>query len=141
MYQGIVCLHVLCWKKTQPGWAANKLYELYAGHRNVFYIGDRQRLPNQLNGKSANLNHVMTQKIYPGITSWEDIPEKDVIMVVDCDHMCKPELFDKMGPCMRDTAVAVTLVPQWFHNLVHPGPCLPSSPHLIVLCLCSCHGE
>jgi cellulose synthase/poly-beta-1,6-N-acetylglucosamine synthase-like glycosyltransferase len=106
--------------------AANELYELYAGHRNVLYVGDRQRLPNQLNGKSANLNHVMTQKIYPGITSWEDIPEKDVVMVVDCDHMCKPELFDKMGPCMRDTAVAVTLVPQWFHNLVHPGPTSPS---------------
>ena len=28
------------------------------GHNNVFYIGDRERLPGQLNGKSANLNHV-----------------------------------------------------------------------------------
>jgi hypothetical protein len=78
-------------------------------------------MANQLNGKSANLNHVMTKKIYPGVTSWEEIPEKDIIMVVDCDHMCKPELFDRMGPCMRDTTVAVTLVPQWFHNLVQPG--------------------
>ena len=96
-----------------------------AGHLNVFYIGDRVRQPNQLNGKSANLNHVVTSKIYPRATSPDDIPEGDILMVIDCDHMCKPELFNKMGPCMRDPDVAVTLVPQWFHNLVLPGACPP----------------
>ena len=92
-----------------------------AGHHNVHYVGDRQRQPHQLNGKSANLNHVITQKIYKGVTAAEQVPEKDILMVMDCDHMCKPELFNKMGPCMRDRAVGVTLVPQWFHNLIMPG--------------------
>lgn len=68
--------------------------------------------PGQLNGKSANLNHVMLQKIFPGVRKYDEIPPKDIIMVIDCDHMVKPEIFNKMGPCMLDEKVAVTLVPQ-----------------------------
>jgi cellulose synthase/poly-beta-1,6-N-acetylglucosamine synthase-like glycosyltransferase len=98
-----------------------------AGHSNVYYIGDRERLPGQLNGKSANLNHVIMNKIYPGVKKAEEIPERDVIMVMDCDHMCKPEIFNRMGPCMRDRKVAVTLVPQSFHNVVYPGCALTSA--------------
>jgi hypothetical protein len=41
-------------------------------------------------------------------------------MVMDCDHMAKPDIFNRMGPCMLDENVAVTLVPQWFHNMVFP---------------------
>lgn len=91
-----------------------------AGHTNVFYIGDRVRRPGQLNGKSANLNHVVLNKIYPGAQRPEDIPFKDILMVVDCDHMCKPNLFNKMAPPLRDSRVGVVLVPQWFHNLLRP---------------------
>eukprot|EP00892_Ulva_mutabilis_P006100 jgi/Ulvmu1/3862/UM018_0081.1 len=90
------------------------------GHTNVFYVGDRVKRPGQLNGKSANLNHVVLQKIFPTIQSAAEIPAKDILMVVDCDHMAKPDIFNKMGPCMLDEAVAVTLVPQWFHNLIFP---------------------
>ena len=82
------------------------------GHTNVFYVGDRVKQPGQLNGKSANLNHVMLQKIFPGVRKFDEIPPKDIIMVIDCDHMVKPEIFNKMGPCMLDEKVAVTLVPQ-----------------------------
>jgi hypothetical protein len=99
-----------------------------AGHNNVFYVGDRVRLAGQLNGKSANLNHVICTKIYPGVKRADQIPKKDILMVMDCDHMAKPEMFNKMGPCMRDLNVGVCLAPQWFHNLVYPGmlPCLSS---------------
>ena len=83
-----------------------------AGHTNVFYVGDRVKQPGQLNGKSANLNHVMLQKIFPGVSKYDEIPPKDIIMVIDCDHCVKPEIFNKMGPCMLDEKVAVTLVPQ-----------------------------
>jgi cellulose synthase/poly-beta-1,6-N-acetylglucosamine synthase-like glycosyltransferase len=91
-----------------------------AGHTNVFYVGDRVRMPGQLNGKSANLNHVILNKIYPGATKPSDIPMKDILMVVDCDHMCKPDIFNKMAPPMRDLRVGTALVPQWFHNLLRP---------------------
>jgi cellulose synthase/poly-beta-1,6-N-acetylglucosamine synthase-like glycosyltransferase len=99
---------------------------LFAGHNNVFYVGDRVRMPGQLNGKSANLNHVICNKIYPGVKRADQIPKKDILMVMDCDHMCKPEMFNKMGPCMRDLNVGVCLLPQWFHNLVYPGALHPS---------------
>ena len=32
----------------------------------------------------------------------------------------KPDIFNKMAPCMLDERVAVCLVPQCFHNLIHP---------------------
>jgi hypothetical protein len=32
----------------------------------------------------------------------------------------KPEIFNKMGPCMLDERVAVCLAPQCFHNLIYP---------------------
>jgi hypothetical protein len=92
----------------------------------MLYVGDRQRQPNQINGKAANINHVVTQKIYPGATSADDIPENDILMIMDCDHMCKPDIFNRMGPCMRNRSVGVTLVPQWFHNLILPGMQHPS---------------
>jgi hypothetical protein len=86
----------------------------------VHYIGDRVRNPSQLNGKSANLNHVLLRKIYPLVTTPDEVPERDIIMVMDCDHMVKPEIFNLMGPCMRDPKVGVTLAPQTFHNLILP---------------------
>ena len=94
-----------------------------AGHHNVLYIGDRIKY-GQLNGKSANLNHCILTKVYPRLTSVSEIPDDDIIMIMDCDHMVKPELFLKMGACMLDPRVGVTLVPQSFHNNLTPGaPC------------------
>ena len=58
-----------------------------AGHNNVFYVGDRVKKADQLNGKSANLNHVLLQKIYPNVRKAEEVPLKDIFMVMDCDHM------------------------------------------------------
>ena len=54
------------------------------------------------------------------MSSADEVPAKDILMVMDCDHMVKPDIFNKMAPCMLDEAVAVTLVPQWFHNLIFP---------------------
>lgn len=34
----------------------------------MHYIGDRTRKESQLNGKSANLNHVIFTKLYPLVT-------------------------------------------------------------------------
>ena len=58
-----------------------------AGHRNVHYIGDRVKQPGQINGKSTNLNHVLLNHIYPWVQRPEDVPEKDLLLVMDCDHM------------------------------------------------------
>ena len=77
----------------------------------MVYIGDRINR-GQLNGKSANLNHTILTKIYPHTRCAADIPENDILMIMDCDHMVKPGIFLKMGACMLDSAVGVTLVPQ-----------------------------
>jgi cellulose synthase/poly-beta-1,6-N-acetylglucosamine synthase-like glycosyltransferase len=83
-------------------------------------VGDRVKKPGQLNGKSANLNHVILRKIYPNVRRASQVPVKDIFMVMDCDHMVKPDIFNKMGPCMLDARMAVCLAPQCFHNLVYP---------------------
>ena len=68
-----------------------------AGHHNVFYVGDRIKKPDQLNGKSANLNHVLLHKIYPNVRKAEEVPIKDIFMVMDCDHMVRA--CSKLHPC------------------------------------------
>ena len=55
----------------------------------MFYVGDRIKKPGQLNGKSANLNHVLLHKIYPNVRKAEEVPLKDIFMVMDCDHMVR----------------------------------------------------
>jgi cellulose synthase/poly-beta-1,6-N-acetylglucosamine synthase-like glycosyltransferase len=82
-----------------------------AGFENISYVGGRikQRV---VNGKSANLNHAIMTKLYPGLVSVEDIPKQDIIMVMDCDHMAKPDIFVKMGACMQSPSIAAALVPQ-----------------------------
>jgi hypothetical protein len=62
---------------------------MHAGHNNVFYVGDRVRKSRQLNGKSANLNHVLMNKIYPSVRRAGQVPAKDIFMVMDCDHMVR----------------------------------------------------
>ena len=52
-------------------------------------MGDRIKKPDQLNGKSANLNHVLLRKIYPNVRKAEEVPRKDIFMVMDCDHMVR----------------------------------------------------
>jgi cellulose synthase/poly-beta-1,6-N-acetylglucosamine synthase-like glycosyltransferase len=90
---------------------AAALCALPAGHHNVVYVGDHVKR-GQLNGKSANLNHAIFNQIYPELRCPADVPVKDVLMVMDCDHMVKPSIFLKMGACMLHTRVGVTLVPQ-----------------------------
>jgi cellulose synthase/poly-beta-1,6-N-acetylglucosamine synthase-like glycosyltransferase len=109
----------------------------HPGHYNVRYCGDRVKR-GQLNGKSANLNHAILTKLYPNVLRAENIPDKDIIMIMDCDHMVKPEIFMKMGPCMLDPEVAVTLVPQVLASpsLGQPSYC---GLHVISLvCMLSC---
>ena len=39
------------------------------GRPDLVYIADRVRTPGEVNGKSANLNHALSTKIYPPGTS------------------------------------------------------------------------
>ena len=73
----------------------------------MVYVGDRVRRPGQLNGKSSNLNHVILQKIYPHVTQPSQISWKDVLMVMDCDHLVKPAYFHKSCAVLLDKNVAV----------------------------------
>ena len=78
---------------------------MHAGH-SVEYIGDRVRKKGQLNGKSSNLNHIILNKIYPDVAASNQVSWKDVIMVMDCDHLVKEEYFQKCCAVMLDKDVA-----------------------------------
>lgn len=54
--------------------------------------------------------------MYPSVERTRDIPYKDILMVMDCDHLVEPEFFAKACAVMLDRNVAVCLVPQAFHN-------------------------
>jgi hypothetical protein len=82
---------------------------LDAGHP-VVYVGDRVRRKGQLNGKSSNLNHVILNKIYPDVTNSNQVSWKDVIMVMDCDHLVEPAYFHKCCAVLLDKDVAVRLL-------------------------------
>ena len=85
----------------------------------VVYVGDRVKTPNfQLNGKSANLNHVINTRIYPGGST--EIPLSDILMIMDCDHLVTKGFFNKVAAVMIDKKNAVCLVPQAFHNALEP---------------------
>ncbi len=85
------------------------------------YVGDRVKLPGQLNGKSSNLNHIILNKIYPRAQQTSDISFKDILVVMDCDHLVKPAFFHKTCcVLLTDPNVAVCLVPQAFHNDIRP---------------------
>ena len=101
----------------------------------MVYVGDRVKR-GELNGKSANLNHAILTKIYPHTRRASDVPEKDVLMIMDCDHMVKPEIFLKMVACMRDPRVGVTLVPQ-----VRFAPLLVWCRKCAVPLACEVHGQ
>lgn len=91
----------------------------YAGH-NVRYVGDRKRRTNQLNGKSSNLNHILLSHIYPDVNHSNEVSWKDIIVVMDCDHLVTPAYFQKCCSVLLNKDVAVCLVPQAFHNLIKP---------------------
>jgi hypothetical protein len=86
----------------------------------VVYVGDRVRKPAQLNGKSSNLNHVILNHIYPDVQHSNEVSWKDVIVVMDCDHLVEPPYFQKCCSVLLNKDVAVCLVPQAFHNLIRP---------------------
>jgi cellulose synthase/poly-beta-1,6-N-acetylglucosamine synthase-like glycosyltransferase len=81
----------------------------------VTYVDDRVKR-GQLNGKSANLNNVLSKIYAPGAS----IPDTDAIMVMDCDHNVDPTFFEKTCPVLLDGSKAVCLVPQAFHNTIQP---------------------
>jgi hypothetical protein len=85
---------------------ATALHAFCAGQR-VVYVGDRVRRKGQLNGKSSNLNHVILNKIYPNVTQPSEVSWKDVIMVMDCDHLVQRAFFQKCCTVLLDRDVAV----------------------------------
>jgi hypothetical protein len=46
------------------------------------------------------------------VNALQDIPYRDILMVMDCDHLVEPEFFAKCCAVMLDRDVAVCLVPQ-----------------------------
>lgn len=80
------------------------------GYHNVTWVGDRKALPHQLNGKSSNINHMVLNHMYPTVTATKEIPYKDILMVMDCDHLVEPEFFAKCCSVMLDRDVAVRLL-------------------------------
>ena len=70
-------------------------------------MGDRKALPHQLNGKSSNINHMVLNHMYPGLTETKDVPYRDILMVMDCDHLVEKEFFAKCCAVMLDRDVAV----------------------------------
>lgn len=71
------------------------------------WVGDRKALPHQLNGKSSNINHMVLNHMYPGLTETKDVPYRDILLVMDCDHLVEPEFFAKCCAVMLDRDVAV----------------------------------
>lgn len=93
--------------------------ELFTKGYPVIYVGDRIKNPSvQLNGKSANINHIINTRIYPHGSEFVD--HSDVLMVMDCDHLVTREFFNKVCSVMIDPKNAVCLVPQAFHNTLEP---------------------
>lgn len=89
-----------------------------AGHTNVHYVRAPALPPGDpRNRRSALLNHVLFRHIYPDARSAADIPPAHVLMVVACGHMAKPQLFNRVGPCMLDEAVSAAVVPPAFHDV------------------------
>ena len=76
------------------------------------WVGDREKLEHQLNGKSSNINHMVLNKMYPSVKKSKQIPYRDILMVMDCDHLVEREFFAKCCAVMLDRDVAVCLVPQ-----------------------------
>ena len=99
---------------------SNRVKNRAGGHTNVIWVGDRKALPHQLNGKSSNINHMVLRHMYPNVRQTADIPHKDILMVMDCDHLVEPEFFAKACAVMLDKDCAVCLIPQSFHNEVQP---------------------
>lgn len=77
----------------------------------MVYVGDRMRRKGQLNGKSSNLNHVILSKIYPSVEKPEDVSSRDILLVMDCDHLVQPAFFQKCCAVMLDQDTAVWLTP------------------------------
>ena len=46
-------------------------------------------------------------KIYPHVRKSTDVSWKDILMVMDCDHMLKPDYFQKCCAVMLDKDTAV----------------------------------
>lgn len=84
------------------------------------YVGDRVKRTEQINGKSANLNHAVLRKIFPTARSEADVPAGHILLIMDCDHMAKPEFFNMMAPAMLDEDIAAAVAPQHFHNAIAP---------------------
>lgn len=63
----------------------------------------RSRAPEEINGKSGNLNNVLKNIIYQEYKTPADIPLEEVIVVFDADMAAKRNFFCKVcfGPCVQ----------------------------------------
>lgn len=87
----------------------------------MHYVRAPAPRPGELNRRSAVLNYALFQHIFPEARRPEDIPERDVLLVVACGHMAKPELFNRVGPCLLGGAAAAAVaVPPAFHDCAAP---------------------
>lgn len=80
----------------------------------VIYVSGRNRKKGEMNGKSGNMNNVLSQ-IYP---TGCFVPNDELIAVFDADQVAKPDFFLKTTP-MFDAGdnVGMVLTPQYNSNL------------------------
>ena len=68
--------------------------------------------PSTSGSRLEDLSAAALRSIYPEARRAADVPQGDVFMLVDCRQMVKPDVFLKMGGCMRDPLVGVALAPE-----------------------------
>lgn len=59
-------------------------------------------------------------QVFPHITHESDISWKDILVVMDADHLLKIDFFQKCCAVMLDPHQAVCMTPQAFHNAIQP---------------------
>jgi hypothetical protein len=88
------------------------------------YVTGRTRAPNEINGKSGNLNNCLRNVIYADHEGEpEGIPAQELIVVFDADMAAKRHFFMKVLEVMWDEETALCLTPQ-VRSFQHTMLCL-----------------
>eukprot|EP01025_Chloroclados_australasicus_P030473 TRINITY_DN3057_c1_g2_i1.p1 TRINITY_DN3057_c1_g2~~TRINITY_DN3057_c1_g2_i1.p1 ORF type:complete len:1210 (-),score=95.83 TRINITY_DN3057_c1_g2_i1:140-3769(-) len=94
--------------------AKKKEWVSTCGQQNVFYFSGRKRAPDEMNGKSSNLNNAL--KIIYGHCS--DISLSEVVCILDADQIAGETFLMKTVPVMDfGDNIALVLTPQCVHNV------------------------
>eukprot|EP01023_Acetabularia_acetabulum_P045661 TRINITY_DN463_c0_g1_i1.p1 TRINITY_DN463_c0_g1~~TRINITY_DN463_c0_g1_i1.p1 ORF type:complete len:1207 (+),score=229.86 TRINITY_DN463_c0_g1_i1:181-3801(+) len=85
-----------------------------SGYKNVFYFSGRKRAPEEMNGKSSNLNNAL-KIIY---SDCSDISLSEVVCILDADQIAGETFLMRTVPVMDfGDNIALVLTPQCVHNV------------------------